>query len=634
MAWTFVGKGTTTAVASGNLTLPFSGSEAAGDLLIAAITLRSTVGFATPSGWTKIEELLDGNTTVGATTSRSGVQLFYCVRGASNPSGSFTRTGGDLGIGAIFTYRSDAGGTITYDQSSSDGAAAANQFQDTAGFTPAANNALVVAVMAQATNNGISSMGADAYGTSSGSTTQGTGVAPSTTNWWKRDGTSTGTGADGGLGFAEIVVGTATFTDLIWGRHALTTGCEFAMAAAVFLEDTPAPTNDEVAVDTASLVHTQKTVVENETIPIGETQGELVFTLPDGLQEGDLVTISGVAEGDLFDTPDGWTAATPIYGTGDAAGTYTFAFYRTVPAEGLGATVTLSRSSTPTFLVFAGAEVTVADTEPDIIATATLAFTQQTVTVDESIPVAAQILAFAGQDVTTADGSADINTVESGTLVFTGQALGEDESLAVTPATLAFAGQEVTPTEGDFVAVDAGSVVFTGQDVAPTDAELVAIETATLVFTGQDVIDLDPHLVSVTPATLVFTGHTVTTSDATGVFSPAQGGGGVGGSSARRKGSANQWERQRELDRQHQERKRRRDRAIEREIEGLPPEEAENAASAQISGPDAASEIEEALSEIPVVYNADFWGRIGAQRPGPQNRFLPEEDEALLLLLL
>lgn len=96
--------------ASGNLTLTEPSGVAEGDLLIAAIAYRDNAGFTQPSGWTLVRQQSDGNLTVNSAGSRSGIIVASIVRGASAPGLTFTRTGGDVAMGAIVALR---GGTAT-----------------------------------------------------------------------------------------------------------------------------------------------------------------------------------------------------------------------------------------------------------------------------------------------------------------------------------------------------------------------------------------------------------------------------------------------------------------------------------------------------------------------------------------
>lgn len=110
MAITRVGSTATLVSSATNGTLTFT--EPTGtqkdDYLVVWIGIRGARGYQTPTGWSKLQENLSGNTTVNTTASAAGGQLFYIKRGASAPALSFTAnaTGtADLALGRIYSYR-------------------------------------------------------------------------------------------------------------------------------------------------------------------------------------------------------------------------------------------------------------------------------------------------------------------------------------------------------------------------------------------------------------------------------------------------------------------------------------------------------------------------------------------------
>lgn len=99
MAYT-VQTGAVATVASGNLTLNYPASRTAGDIFLACITIRDTVGFTAPSAdWHLIRESLTGDTDT--TNGVASSQVWWFRYAGSGTSATFTRTGGDLGHGAI-----------------------------------------------------------------------------------------------------------------------------------------------------------------------------------------------------------------------------------------------------------------------------------------------------------------------------------------------------------------------------------------------------------------------------------------------------------------------------------------------------------------------------------------------------
>lgn len=97
-----VGSTTTGNVTNANLTVTLPSGMQQGDVIILWIAHRSTIGYQVPSGWTKLLNVGSGNTTNASTASISSGELFYIVRGASNPTASFTK---ESGTGSLTYYR-------------------------------------------------------------------------------------------------------------------------------------------------------------------------------------------------------------------------------------------------------------------------------------------------------------------------------------------------------------------------------------------------------------------------------------------------------------------------------------------------------------------------------------------------
>lgn len=122
---THAGTSATAEVASGNLTLTEPAGVQEGDMLIAMISFRATTTFTLPAGWTIISTQANtGNTTVNSTASVVSHVAAYISRGATTPSLTFTRTGGDLAVGAIMAIRGK--GALSYDTGSANVLAAAS----------------------------------------------------------------------------------------------------------------------------------------------------------------------------------------------------------------------------------------------------------------------------------------------------------------------------------------------------------------------------------------------------------------------------------------------------------------------------------------------------------------------------
>jgi hypothetical protein len=231
MTWGVPKIGTIATVASGDLTLTEPAGIAAGDLMIACIAIRSTVGFAN-ADWALVQSILEGDTD--ATNGIASGEMWYVVRGASAPSLVFTRTGGDVGHGRIVAY---AGGSATpLDTGSSNTANSASTVVTTPTLTTAEADELLVAMAACGDNLTTSGFVA-ATDPNNGSGATDTTTAPTAGQWIERSDAGTGTGADTALAIADAVKATAgatgTFQALVStaARHVLIVGA-FKIAAA------------------------------------------------------------------------------------------------------------------------------------------------------------------------------------------------------------------------------------------------------------------------------------------------------------------------------------------------------------------------------------------------------------------
>lgn len=108
MAVEFIAEGTVANVASGNVTPGAPAGTQEGDLLIACIAYRDTAAFTNPTGgeWTTIAtQQSSGNTSTTASTAIASGHMAYCIRGASDPNFTFTRTGGNVARAMVFAFR-------------------------------------------------------------------------------------------------------------------------------------------------------------------------------------------------------------------------------------------------------------------------------------------------------------------------------------------------------------------------------------------------------------------------------------------------------------------------------------------------------------------------------------------------
>jgi hypothetical protein len=230
VAWGVPKIGTIATVASGNLTLTEPAGIAQGDLMIADIAIRSTVGFAN-ADWTLLESQLSGDTD--ATNGIASGEMWACRRGASAPSLVFTRTGGDVGHGLIRAYSGAAGTTLAdcRDVETSNTLGAASATATTGTLTTAEDGELIVVMTAAGDNLSASAFDAATDpATASGATD--TTTAPTAGTWIERFDAGTNTGADTGLAIADAIRATAGATGTI--QATISASARHVMIAAAF----------------------------------------------------------------------------------------------------------------------------------------------------------------------------------------------------------------------------------------------------------------------------------------------------------------------------------------------------------------------------------------------------------------
>ncbi len=233
MPWGVPRIGGPTAVSSGNLTLAEPASTAQGDLLIACMAIRSTVGF-TNADWTKVDEELTGN-TIGTTNGTASAQMWACIRGASAPTLTFSRTGGDMALGRIIGYPGALGAASVaaiLDSFSSNTTAAGVTTATTGTITTAEAGELIVAMAAMGDAGSFSAFDAATDpATGSGAATDTT-TAPTAGTWLRRATSNSTTGPDATLAIADAIRATAGATGTIQATASLVGG--HAMIAAAF----------------------------------------------------------------------------------------------------------------------------------------------------------------------------------------------------------------------------------------------------------------------------------------------------------------------------------------------------------------------------------------------------------------
>jgi hypothetical protein len=231
--WSYIGAGSQTSVAAGDITPPIHASAQEGDLLIAHIAYRDTAAFTAPAGWTIHEQQSSGNTVDGDPTTAIGSGLIAsCIRGGSDPSTTFTRTGGDVATSRITAWRPDAG-AVEFVASSSATSSSNSTTVATAGLTTSGANQLLIAGYCGSDNFTVSAFRAETDPTTQSGSTVSTGGAISVLNTWVElyDNVST-TGADTALGMGRAVKSAAGVTGEI--RATSAGSSRHVMLAAAF----------------------------------------------------------------------------------------------------------------------------------------------------------------------------------------------------------------------------------------------------------------------------------------------------------------------------------------------------------------------------------------------------------------
>lgn len=190
MAITFVAEGSVANVASGNVTPGAPAGTQAGDLLIACIAYRSNAAFTNPTGgeWTTIAtQQSSGNTSTTASTAIASGHMAYCIRGASDPNFTFTRTGGNVARAMVFAFRG-VDPTTPLDNANAVTEASNTTTPTVSGWTPSRANNLYVQFCA----------GADNVTSSAWTQSGGSGFS----SWTEQEDSNTTTGADTNLSVA------------------------------------------------------------------------------------------------------------------------------------------------------------------------------------------------------------------------------------------------------------------------------------------------------------------------------------------------------------------------------------------------------------------------------------------------
>jgi hypothetical protein len=235
MPWTYVGVSSVATAASGNLTLTVPAGVQEGDLLVAIISYRSNASFTSPGApWVSVTSQNTGNTTANATTSIGSGHMFYCVRGASDPGLTFTRTAGDVALGRIVAYRNNNRSSNVLVTSTSTTLAAAATAVSVTGLTTANARDLVVFGFCGARSTSATNFDAATDPTTTSGTASNETGNPAEGDWQERCDSGTTTGADATLAIADALRATAGAT----GNLTVTAGASarHVVVAAAFKE--------------------------------------------------------------------------------------------------------------------------------------------------------------------------------------------------------------------------------------------------------------------------------------------------------------------------------------------------------------------------------------------------------------
>lgn len=231
--WTYVGtSASVTEVASGNITPTEPAGVASGDLLVACIAYRDSAAFTLPADWTLVaSQESSGNTTTNNSAIGSGL-MAYIVRGASAPSFTFTRTGGNVALARVYAYRG-VDQTTPYITGQSRTQPTAESNVSTNSLTTTSDDALVVFMVAGGQEGTVSNFRTETNLTiaSSGTGSNST-AAPAPNMFQERSDDQTTTGADTLLAVADAVATIAGLTGAPRADHTNTNVRHVGISAA------------------------------------------------------------------------------------------------------------------------------------------------------------------------------------------------------------------------------------------------------------------------------------------------------------------------------------------------------------------------------------------------------------------
>ena len=131
-------------VTSGNVSFTMPSGNA-GQLLLVGGAFRGAPTFSAPSGWTIAQQISYADTTIN---SQCGSFIAYKIRGASEPTAVFTRTGGNTcSAGFVTGYTANKTGTWLFDTSATNTLVTPSTLVQGNSMNIAGVNSLLYAVM-------------------------------------------------------------------------------------------------------------------------------------------------------------------------------------------------------------------------------------------------------------------------------------------------------------------------------------------------------------------------------------------------------------------------------------------------------------------------------------------------------
>lgn len=272
MPWAFNGTTAPTAVASGNLTFTEPAGAEEGDLFVVNISFRSTAAFTLPTDWQLVaSQLTGGNTTANSTGSIGSALQAYIVRGSSAPDLTFLRTGGDVAIGRLVSYRGNKIAGV-HDTGVAETLGAASTTVTAASLTTAQIEELLVAGGAMARNTTASAFDAATQpATASGGTD--TTTAPASNTWTERGDAGTTTGADAALAVADAIKATAAATGTL--QYTAAASARHSLVVGAYLKETQYPDFRSSTSLTSSGINEENVVLTPGAMPSGWQPGDV-----------------------------------------------------------------------------------------------------------------------------------------------------------------------------------------------------------------------------------------------------------------------------------------------------------------------------------------------------------------------